>query len=435
MRAEKPSRRTLLIRYGALLGLGVAIFGVKHFAGRKSDNSNPNLKSASIAAAGLIPADAKPSVTSGLEWQAPMRNYPSPDTFTYQNKAMEAHYAADSLLNARVNVYLQRYRPETGVILVADLKSGQVLALGEREDTAISAKPRLAFGSGYPAASLIKILTAVAALECNSKYLTDSIPQWGSYHTLYRSQLHLDRPGRQAKISLEDAFAKSVNPAFGLMGLSMGPERLRNQAARLGFNQPVLPIGVAESRIEFPDSGFSLAEAACGFTKKTTISPWHALEIARGAGDDGKLRACSFIHSITDLSEGKEMALNLDGGDLFLSTQNLPKLQALMQATVRVGTARKGFHSILKASHLEKIEAGGKTGSLDGDEETRGRFDWFIGYVRLKDDHSRGLAFSIMLVHREYASIHASMMAALLIRDWLTGLEKTHKAELAYRAV
>jgi beta-lactamase class D len=95
---------------------------------------------------------------------------------------------------------------------------------------------------------------------------------------------------------------------------------------------------------------------------------------------------------------------------------------------------------VLKASHLEKIEAGGKTGSLDGDgdeEETRGRFDWFIGYVKLKDDPAHGLAFSIMLVHREYSTIHASQLAALLIRDWLTAYQKAlkaRKAELAYRA-
>jgi penicillin-binding protein A len=121
-------------------------------------------------------------------------------------------------------------------------------------------------------------------------------------------------------------------------------------------------------------------------------------------------------------------------GEAFLSSSNLPKLQGLMQATVRMGTARKGFHSILKASHLDKIEAGGKTGSLDG-EEVPGRFDWFIGYVRLKDDPAKGLAFSIMLVHREYASIHASQLAALLIRDWLASMEKKRKVELSYRAV
>ncbi len=389
---------------------------------------------AQVVPAASIPLTSTVAGASKVEWQAPLRNFPRPDTFSYQGKSMVADYALDSLLNARVNLYLQRYRPETGVILIADLKSGHVMALGEREDTILSNKPRMAFGSGYPAASLIKILTASTALECNSKYLLDSIPQLGSYHTLYKRQLLTNRPGRYPKITLAEAFAKSVNPAFALMGLSMGPEALRKEAGRLGFNKPGLPVGIAESRIEFPDSGFSLAEAACGFTAKTTISPWHALEIARAAGDDGKMRNCTFIRSITDLSAGSQVAIHEEPGDAFLSPDNLPKLQALMQATVRVGTARKGFYRTLKAAQMEKIEVGGKTGSLDG-EETPGRFDWFIGYVKLKDDPTRGLAFAVMLVHREYSSIHASQLTALLIKDWLASLEKARKAELAFRAV
>jgi cell division protein FtsI/penicillin-binding protein 2 len=211
----------------------------------------------------------------------------------------------------------------------------------------------------------------------------------------------------------------------------------------MGFNRDAQSSTIAKSRIEIPDSGFSLAEAACGFTPKTTITPWHALQIARGAGDDGRLRACVFPSAIVDLESGREIRFASDTGGYFVSPANLPLLQGLMQATVRSGTARKGFHSVLKASHMGRIEAGGKTGSLDG-EETPGRFDWFIGYVKMKDDPSRGLAFAVMLVHREYASIHASQMAALLIRDWMSAHDKAERekakaakqceAQIAYQA-
>jgi cell division protein FtsI/penicillin-binding protein 2 len=387
------------------------------------------------AQGGTAPSLAPIAAITGdgpVEWLAPMRNYPRPDTFSFKGDAIVAEYDADSLLNARVNLYLQRYRPETGVILVSDLKTGHVLAMGERDDSVVSAAPRLAFGGGYPAASLIKILTATTALECKARELTDSIPQLGGFHTLYKRQLKLEGQRHVPRITLEEAFSRSVNPAFGILGLSLGPTALRATAARMGFNQPMLPKSAALSRIEFPDTGFSLAETACGFTAKTTISPWHALRIARGAGDDGRLRPCAFVHRVRNLATGAEITPDLGRGEPFVSAANLPRLQALMQATVRVGTARKGFHQNLKASHLEKIEAGGKTGSLDG-EETPGRFDWFIGYAKLKDDPDQGLAFAIMLVHREYASIHASAFAALLIRDWLSAHEKAMRAQKTAR--
>src|SRR6185503_4427719 len=195
------------------------------------------------------------------------------------------------LLNARTSVYLQRYRPETGVILACDLKSGRMLAVGERHDSLISEAPRLAFLGGYPAASLIKILTASAAFDSKGKLATDSIPILGSYYTLYRRQLKCgDNWDHLPKITIQEAFAKSVNPAFAVLGQSLGPEALRKAAEKLGFNRASLPDVGTPSRIEVPDSGFALAEMSCGFTGRTTISPWHALELARGAGDDGRLR-------------------------------------------------------------------------------------------------------------------------------------------------
>jgi cell division protein FtsI/penicillin-binding protein 2 len=424
------------MRGAAVLAVLLAMIGYKKYSGPGplSEASHGQDTASAAPAMAQVPDDLgkpalpKTSVGDPVEWQATMRNYPRPDTFSYRGEALVADYSPDSLLNRRVDVYLQRYRPETGVILIADLKSGHVLALGEREDSVITTTPRLAYGGGFPAASLIKILTATAALESNARELVDSIPQLGGYHTLYKRQLKIEGQRKPPKITLEEAFSKSVNPAFGMLGMSMGSSTLRTTAIRMGFNQPTLPSCVATSRIEFPDSGFSLAETSCGFTARTTISPWHALQIARGAGDDGRLRVCSFAQGLTNLATGARSAIRSDSGRSFVSRDNLPRLQGFMQATVRKGTARKGFHSILKASHLEKLEAGGKTGSLDG-EETPGRFDWFIGYVKLKDDPSRGLALSIMLVHREYASIHASQLAALLIRDWLIGIEKARKAE------
>jgi penicillin-binding protein A len=390
--------------------------------GSFTGGNGPELQGgAPLASPMAVPADAP------LAWQAPMRNYPRPDTFSFKGEALIAEYDPDSLLNARVNLYLQRYRPETAVILISDLRTGHIVALGERDDSLVSGTPRLAFGGGFPAASLIKILTATAALECKAREVTDSIPLVGRPHTLYKRQLKLEGLRNIPRISLEQAFSRSVNPSFGVLGMSVGSTVLRATAARMGFNRPMEPNIAATSRIEFPDTGFSLAEAACGFTPKTTISPWHALQIARGAGDDGRLRPCRFVRRMRKLADGAEIASDPGRGEPFISAANLPQLQDLMRATVRIGTARKGFHQNMRASQLEKIEAGGKTGSLDG-EETPGRFDWFIGYVKLKDEPEQGLAFSIMLVHVDYASIHASAMAALLIRDWLAAHEKAMRA-------
>jgi penicillin-binding protein A len=117
----------------------------------------------------------------------------------------------------------------------------------------------------------------------------------------------------------------------------------------------------------------------------------------------------------------------------FISLENLPKLQALMEGTVEFGTGRKGFHQVLGAKRMDKLVLGGKTGSLDG-SDPKGRYEWFIGYAKLKDDPSQGLALSIMLIHRTYETVHPSQIAALLIRDWLAAREKARKARTAGQA-
>jgi peptidoglycan glycosyltransferase len=418
--------------------LCLALFGLKKLAGHRAYASLAlPANSAALKTQTQAPTVAAQSADStkhdlgaySLDLYSSFRNYPQADTFTYEGRTLAAQYDPDSLLNARTAVYLQRYRPETGVILACDLKSGRVLAAGERQDSVVTTAPRMAFLGCYPAASLIKILTASAAFDLKGKDATDSIPVIGGYYTLYKRQLRCGESwDRLPKITIREAFAKSVNPAFAVLGQSMGPEVLRTVAEKLGFNHPRMPQCGSPSRIDIPDSGFGLAEMSCGFTGKTTISPWHALEIARGAGDDGRLRACSFARSVTDIAGNKQVTLAGDTGTQFISPANLPKLQTLMEGTIRFGTARKSFYSVLRASHMEKLDLGGKTGSLDGDEP-KGRYDWFIGYAKLKDDPSDGLALAIMVVHREYVSVRSSQLAALLIRDWIIAKEKAKKAK------
>lgn len=454
-RVPRPStsrRRTgLLFRYGALALVLAAAIGLKKYAGGGEDRAlvGPPVATAGVPALGplaenLPSSSAGPGLNSpGLDLHTGFRNYPDRDTFTVAGRTLVADYAADSLMQARIAVYLQRYRPDAAVVLACDLRTGRILGVGERSDSLESQSPRLSLRAGFPAASLIKILTATAALELKGKGPEDSIPQLGSYHTLYRRQLKILSEEKSPKVSLQEAFSRSVNPAFGVLGLGLGGAALERIAAPMGFNKTYACL--QPSRFQAQDTGYALAETACGFTSKTTISPLHALALARGIGDDGRLRYGAFARAVTELS-GKAVTLRPDAGTAFVSPANLPKLQALMEATVRKGTARKGFHQVMRAAHLDKLAVGGKTGSLDGphphldagitDEAAgeKGRYDWFIGYARRKDDPTRGVALSIMLVHGEYANVRSTVLAALLIRDWLAAEEKARKLDPARTA-
>jgi cell division protein FtsI/penicillin-binding protein 2 len=361
-----------------------------------------------------------------LDYYSSFENYPEPDTFSYHEHQLAIFYQSDSLLNARMRIYLDRYRPEIAVYLACDLQTGQILALAERKDSVNSSRPDMAFGGTYPAASLIKLVPVLAALEAG-KTPYDSLVQIGSYHTLYKYQLRPHLYPDAPKVTLKKAFARSVNPAFGLLGRELGGSALRKYGKVLGFNNHERPDRLEISRLTVPDSGYNLAEVSCGFIQSTTISPIHALEMARMIGWQGRRLPCVFSDSLQILLPGGSYPVRYkQKAASELSPHIMSSLQELMQATIYRGTGRRQFHRIMRRHHLEKLVLGGKSGSLDG-PEPNGRYDWFIGYARLKDDPQNGIAIAVMHVYQTYQSMRAGSVAALLIRDWLRSRMKSKK--------
>jgi peptidoglycan glycosyltransferase len=347
----------------------------------------------------------------------------------------------DEVLQARTERYINQYRPEGAVVVVCDLRTGQIRALVERDSNITSSRPRLALGTTFPAASLAKIVTAATVLERGIYRPQDDLPLVGGAHTLYRAQLRVPTNGRYHTVTLREAFARSINPTFGILGLRVGPESLRDMANRLGFHsdeRPVVPIrGVADlgnltaadntgtkvlqpvqARLNPPDTGdFALAEVASGYTTATTISPLHALRIARAIGQDGRMLPVNFTRELQSLDNGRTLSLPVEDTEPFASASTLKSLRNLMEATVSSGTARRGFRRNMNAADFERLEMGGKTGSLTG-HNPPGRYEWFIGYARHKDHPDQGIAVAVMMINRTYLAVHATEMAGLVIRDW-----------------
>ena len=355
----------------------------------------------------------------------PPRSFPEQDTVRTREGRWLTHYAPDEVLLERTLRYVNRYRPEGAVILVSDLRTGQIRAVVERDSSGSTTVPRLAMGTTFPAASLAKIVTAAAVLETGMSHPQDDLPLLGGAYTLYRSQLRVPSHGRYHTVTLREAFARSINPTFGLLGLRLGPEPLRDMADRLGFNQPALPTGHGDARDTLPlpaklvppDSGFGLAEVASGFTRATTISPLHALRIARAVATDGRMTPVRFTRELRSLDNGRVIQLPETEADPFASEATRRNLRVLMEATVSSGTARRGFRRNMNDRDWAALEMGGKTGSLTGTDPP-GRYEWFVGYARRREHPDQGIAVTVMLINRTYMAVHASELAGLVIRDW-----------------
>jgi len=285
----------------------------------------------------------------------------------------------DSILAASTKKLLNRYHPPNAFILLMDAKSGKILAWGQREDNKNSEEPTFFKRDSFPAASLAKIVTAAAALE-NGKNAKSEFPKIGRNSTLYKRQIFPKENQKTNFITLEDAFAKSNNPAMGIIGMELGREKMQSIAEKLGF-----------ANFNYPDSDYELAESSSGFTRRNMLSP---------------LQAANAIRKL-----------------LFIQPENsfqkttYEEIRNLFLKTIIDGTASRDIRKSVFNYNRNSLNIGGKTGSLNG-ESPNGRYDWFAGFAESKTEPEKAMIIVVMQVHGALRNQHSSIIAGLLINEW-----------------
>jgi len=285
----------------------------------------------------------------------------------------------DSVLAACTKKLLNRYHPPNAFILLMDAKNGKILAWGQRENDKNSEEPSFFKRDSFPAASLAKIVTATAALE-NGKNSKSEFPKIGRNSTLYKRQIFPKENQKTNFITLEDAFAKSNNPAMGIIGMEIGREKMQSIAEKLGF-----------TNFNYPDSDYELAESSSGFTKRNMLSP---LQTANA------IRKLLFIQPENSFQK-----------------TTYEEIRNLFLKTTTDGTASRDIRKSVFNYNRNSLNIGGKTGSLNGESPT-GRYDWFAGFAQKKTEPEKAVIVVVMQVHGALRNQHSSIIAGLLINEW-----------------
>lgn len=320
----------------------------------------------------------------------------------------------DTGLARLMDTYLRRYHPDNALYLAVDAKTNEIIAWGERKDGVVQAEPDFLSRATFPAASLAKTVTVAAAFESNVYSSHSSVPLIGRAHTLYKRQLSVPENYRGPEVSVEDAYAKSFNPPIALIGMRVGAKRLERAAEKFGFNR-TFPLGLPERSLYTPpDSGYGLAEVACGFTENTTLSPLQAAAMVRSIVTQKPLEIPWEKNGASGYAPSKESSLGLEP----FSAGVYWGLQNAMVATAKKGTSRRYMTTrYISRKVFDDLKIGGKTGSLDG-QNPKGRYDWFMGFAQSRSNPDRALILVIMQVHGEMRTQVASQVAALLINYW-----------------
>jgi penicillin-binding protein A len=290
-----------------------------------------------------------------------------------------------------------------GLAVVLDPATGELLAYAGTDPL------RLPPNETYPAASLVKVVTAAAALETIPGVADRTCHFVGSPYRLTPSRIV--PPQRGTEISMERALATSNNQCFAQIAVNdLGATRLLETFKRFGLLQspgPGHPSGEAET----PEAGdrFALGKLGCGLAG-LRITGLHAAEIAATLST-GKRVAPRWIARVTDAS-GKDLALpQRVGAETVLPADTAARLREMMTETTLSGTARRAFRGRYGRPLLREMNVAGKTGSLSGTQPP-GRYEWFIG---LAPADRPKIAIAVLVVQQKRWHTNASTVGAQVL--------------------
>jgi peptidoglycan glycosyltransferase len=342
------------------------------------------------------------------------------DHYFFENDGtrLSVNSSLDPGLQAYISDLLKRSGTLQAAVVVLRPNDGRVLAMVNYSEEGV--EENLCLKADFPAASLFKVVSAAAALETAGFTPNQTVFFYGRKYTLYKSQLK-NRTGRYtSKTSFRKAFASSINPVFGKLGVyDLGKIVMREYADRFLFNRDIpfdLPVDV--STINIPDDDFGLAEISSGFNKKTLISPLHAVLLVSAIANKGIVMAPWLVDRISDeaghivyKSKPSVLATPINRG-------TAEDMKVLMRDTIRYGTCRKSFRKVQRKKAFKDVDLGAKTGTIN-DKTDRYKYDWLAAYA-LQKNSAKAICIAVLGVHGEKLGIRASELGRYIINYYIT---------------
>ncbi|GGL40258.1 penicillin-binding protein 2 [Phycicoccus endophyticus] len=234
-------------------------------------------------------------------------------------------------------------------------------------------------GDLYPPGSVFKVVTAAAALS-SGDYTADSTLPGGASLDLPQTTADLpnfgDRPcSSTGEVTLKQALVVSCNPAFGQLGMDIGADALREQAAKFGFGDaPSIPMQVTPSSVPAELNEPQLAQSAIG-QYDVRVTPLQMAMVAAGVANDGVVMQPYLVQSVI----GSDLSVIESTEPHELSQAVTPEvadtLTDMMTAVVDEGSGTR--------AQISGTTVAGKTGTA---EHGSGRAHaWFISFAPADD--------------------------------------------------
>jgi cell division protein FtsI/penicillin-binding protein 2 len=317
--------------------------------------------------------------------------------------SLRVRYTLDPELSRRVFRILEARRVALGHVILLDPNTGRVLAYAS---TDVDQFPPT---RTYPAASLVKVITAAAALGQDPKIADLPCRYRGSPYQL--TPAGIDPPKTGIEVSLRRALASSNNQCFAQLAVhAVGGDSLVEAISRFGWLSKPAP-GHSAGSAERAEDRFDVGMLGCGLAG-AHITPLHAAQLAATL-TRGELVAPHWIEGVFD-ADGRELPMPaVPAPRQVIPMELAEELRAMLIDTTVRGTARRAFRQPNGQALLGSIKVAGKTGSLSGTDPT-GRYEWFAGVAPANEPR---IAIAVLLVQNNLWWRNASQIAAEVLQD------------------
>ncbi|MDP4161576.1 MAG: penicillin-binding protein [Bacillota bacterium] len=270
-----------------------------------------------------------------------------------------------TFLEDSLNKVDQEYKPKKIIAIVADPKTGEILAMGQRP----TFNPKTREGiekswhnesveTSFEPGSTMKIFTLSAAIQENV-FNPNEFYQSGSYKVTPKDRpIHDHNYVGWGKITFLEGVQRSSNVAFArIANEKLGFDKLREYLTKFGFDKP--------TGIDLPDetSGkiqyqWPIEKATTAFGQGTAITPIQQIQAATAVANGGKMMKPHIVQKIINHDTGKVVKNYLpEVVSTPISSETAKKVRDILETVV---TSPKGTGSRYK---IDGYNVAGKTGT------------------------------------------------------------------------
>jgi penicillin-binding protein 2B len=270
-----------------------------------------------------------------------------------------------TFLEDAINKVDAEYKPKKIIAIVADPKTGNILAMGQRPSFHPKTKEGIekswhneAIETSFEPGSTMKVFTLSAAVQENV-FNPNEYYKSGSYKVTPNSNaVHDWNFSGWGSIPFLEGVQRSSNVAFAkLANEKLGFDRFHQYLIRFGFDKP--------TGIELPDETtgsilfqYPIEKATTAFGQGTAITPIQQIQASTAVANDGKMMKPNIVEKIVNHDTGK--VVKESSPEIVSEPINAETAKKVRDYLETVVTSPKGTGGRYK---IEGYSVAGKTGT------------------------------------------------------------------------